>query len=447
MSRRIPLRYPRIGTSAAVAVGVVVSLAPGLLPRTSTAQGLLTGLLVAVSLAFAGGVRKVLSRYMSGGGVSDRWRGPAVAVGVVAVGAAVAHAQHWQNALRAAMGLPDIDGWYWPRCLSGAALDVGLLAGIGLGVRWVWRRLGPARGVGLVVVAVLAAQFVLLPTVAQWRQSAYAAANAAMDPAVVQPVSSARSGSAVSAVSWPSLGAEGRKFVAGAPNRSVRVYVGLESAADLNARVELAIRELERSGGLTRGNLVVVVPTGSGWIDARAAAGLDERFAGDVALVGLQYSEAPSWATFVFGRKAAETSARALFAAVERRLDELPVRPKLYVYGQSLGAAAGSAVFGGNAEQVRRICAAVWAGPPANRVHRASATVLANSSDPVVRWSPRLLWHAPDLAGTRLDAPLPQWLPVISFVQTSVDLLGALGPTPGHGHRYGTDQGTAMGSC
>ncbi|WP_019930142.1 alpha/beta-hydrolase family protein [Nocardia sp. BMG111209] len=441
------MRVPRAGVSVAVAVGVVVSLAPGLLPRTATAQGLLTGVLVAVMFAVVGGVRKVSAWGRFAGGGGDSRRGVVAGLGVVAIGVSVGHAQHWQNSLRAAMGMPDVGLWYWPGCAVGAVVVAGLLVGTARGIGWVWRRLGAARGIGLAVVGVVAAQFVLVPTVTQWRHSAYAAANAAMDPGVVQPVSSARSGSSVSAVSWPSLGAEGRKFVAGAPNRSVRVYVGLESAPDPNARVELAIRELERSGGLDRDNLVVVVPTGSGWIDARAAAGLDERFGGDVALVGLQYSEAPSWATFLFGRRAAEASARALFAAVERRLAGVRDRPKVYLYGQSLGAAAGSDVFSGEDDQARRVCAAVWAGPPANRVHRAHATVLANSSDPVVRWSPGLLWHAPDLGGTRRDAPLPRWLPVIGFVQTSVDLLGALGVPPGHGHRYGTDQGTAMGYC
>jgi hypothetical protein len=36
---------------------------------------------------------------------------------------------------------------------------------------------------------------------------------------------------------------------------------------------------------------------------------------------------------------------------------------------------------------------------------------------------------------------------VVSFLQASTDLLGALNAQPGHGHRYGTDQGTALGTC
>ncbi|MQY23284.1 hypothetical protein NRB20_64120 [Nocardia sp. RB20] len=44
-------------------------------------------------------------------------------------------------------------------------------------------------------------------------------------------------------------------------------------------------------------------------------------------------------------------------------------------------------------------------------------------------------------------APHPPWIPIVGFLQTSVDLLAALTPTPGHGHRYGTDQGTTLGTC
>ena len=62
------------------------------------------------------------------------------------------------------------------------------------------------------------------------------------------------------------------------------------------------------------------------------------------------------------------------------------------------------------------------------------------SSDPVIRWQPSLLWSPPDLSRARVDAPQPAWLPVVGFVQTSVDLLFALDAAPGHGHRYGPDQ-------
>ncbi|WP_330182457.1 alpha/beta hydrolase [Nocardia sp. NBC_01503] len=445
---RLRIRAPRVGTTLGVLFGVLASLAPGLLPRTPTAQAILTALLVLLGLGVVGLGRIALRRMGFGdGSIRRRSRVPVLALAVPAVAVAVAQAEHWQNRLRGAMGVAQVGPAYWLLWGVWTALIVGAVICGCLGIRRVVRRLGRLRSALLLAMIAVATQAVLVPTVVDWRKESYAAANAYVDPTLQQPVSPGRSGSPVSAASWSSLGAQGRKFVAGQPAQGVRVYIGLNSAPDVNARVALAIQELERSGGLQRANLVVTVPTGSGWIDGEAAAGLDRRFDGDVALVGLQYSNAPSWATFVFGRSAAEESARALFTAVEQRVSTLPHRPKLYLYGQSLGALGGNAIFADDADQDRRTCAALWAGPPANDVHRAGATVLANASDPVVHWSPSLLWSPPNLTGTRPDAPVPRWLPVVSFLQTSLDLLGALDAPSGHGHRYGVDQGTALGTC
>ncbi|MFC9894421.1 alpha/beta-hydrolase family protein [Nocardia sp. NPDC127579] len=449
MSPRTALaRSPRIGTTVAVGGATLLSLMPGLLPRTAGAQGILTALLVAVALATAGTGRLILRRM--GGDVNRRFpglRGPLSVITALLVAGAAIYAGHWQNTLRVAMGTPLIGPDYWARSAAVAAVLIAGCVGIARGIRWAVRRLGLARSVALTVVGAIAGSLVLVPGFVEWRQSIYAAANDTVDPTLVQPVSLTRSGSAESAVSWSSLGAEGRKFVSGPAAGPVRVYVGVESAPDLDSRVALAIRELERSGGFTRSNIVVAVPTGSGWIDANAMRGFAQRFGGDAAVVGLQYSYAPSWVTFVFGRDEAARAARALFEAVERRSAELGGAHRLFVYGQSLGAYGGSAVFTDAADQDRRTCAALWAGPPAGQAHHQGATVLANSSDPVVHWSVSLLWRAPDLSGARTDAPVPRWLPIASFVQTTADLLAALDAPPGHGHRYGTDQGTALGTC
>ncbi|WP_327101277.1 alpha/beta hydrolase [Nocardia vinacea] len=439
---------PRIGTTLGIGIGTSISLAPSLLPRTPSAQAILTGLLAAVALAVAGVLRFAsrhwdfdINRRM------DRFRTLLLGSAVLAVVGMVVQATHWQNRLRTAMDTALIGPDYWLRWALVSVAIVGVVAGVFRATGWFARKLGLARSITVGMAAVSVLYLVGVPAVVDWRRSAYAATNATIDPSLVQPVSYVRSGSAESAVSWPSLGAEGRKFVTGSPAGPIRVYVGLDSAPDLDSRVALAIRELERSGGFERSNIVLAVPTGSGWIDANAVRGFFERFGGDVALVGMQYSYAPSWVTFVFGRDDAVAYARALFDAVERRVDTLDHKPELYVYGQSLGALGGSSIFADDTDQDRRTCAALWAGPPAGQVHRAGATVLANSSDPVVHWSPSLLWRAPELRDVRVDAPVPQWLPVISFLQTSADLLAALNAPPGHGHRYGTDQGTAMGAC
>ncbi|OBA67154.1 hypothetical protein A5780_11760 [Nocardia sp. 852002-20019_SCH5090214] len=447
MRRLVTIGTPRTGTLVAAAAGISASLAPGLLPRTSIAQALLTALLVLIALGVAGLGRKVLGHWKFDMHVrTRRFRSAIVIASCAVAGAALIHAWYWQNRLRAAMDFPPVGVRYWLHWAIGVVAVVVPIVLVGRGLRWAARYVGGLRATALVTATVLACQFALLPAVVNWQRSAFASADAAMDPGVVRPVSYTRSGSPDSEVSWASLGAEGRKFVA-ERGRSVRVYIGLDSAPDLDSRVALAIREIERSGGFDRTHLVMMVPTGSGWLDANAARGLDERFDGDATLVGMQYSQAPSWATFLFARADAERSARALFTGIERRLAALAHPPKLYVYGQSLGATAGSAIFADDRDESARVCAALWAGPPASAVHRGGATVLANSSDPVVQWSPRLLWRAPDLTGTRHDAPHPMWLPGLSWVQTTADLLSALAPGPGHGHRYGSDQGTALGSC
>ncbi|MFR9752035.1 alpha/beta-hydrolase family protein [Nocardia sp. 004] len=439
---------PRISTTLGIGVGTVASLTPGLLPRTPSAQAVLSGLLAVLALGMTVVLRAALRYWgIAPSQRQERMRLPLMIATAVLVVSAAAYAGHWQNRLRAAMGVPQIEADYWVRWVIGTALVIGLLIGAVRSILWVLHTIGGRRGRSTAVVTALLLSLIGAPTLTEWRKSVYASANAELDPTVVQPVSYAGSGSAGSAVSWSSLGAEGRKFVSSAPARIVPVYIGVNSAPDLDSRVALAIRELERSGGFTRAHLVVTIPTGSGWIDATAVAGLDRRFDGDVALVGLQYSYLPSWAAFLFDRDAAAATARSLFDAVEHHLRSLTHKPKLYLYGQSLGALGGTAVFTDDTEQDRRTCAVLWAGPPDNRVHRRGATVLANSSDPVLHWSLNLLWRAPDLTGARIDAPVPPWLPVLGFVQTTADLLAALDVPRGHGHRYDTDQGTAMADC
>ncbi|WP_245649728.1 alpha/beta-hydrolase family protein [Nocardia shimofusensis] len=440
------LPLPRIGTSLGIAVGVAASLAPGLLPRTAGAQAILTGLLVAGALGVAAALGWALRRCGVG---TDRQSGrAAVAIAVaVALTAATWRAGHWQNGLRSAMGIAPIDPWYWARCAFGAAVLAGALVTVGRPARRLLGALRTGRTVAGAVAVALVGWFVLAPGIVDWRMTTYAAANAAFDPVAPPRIPAPHSGSAESEVDWAGLGRQGRRFVGGAQDGPIRVYVGVDSAPDPRARVALAIRELERSGGFTRGNIVVAVPTGSGWIDGNAVTGFAERFGDDAAVVGVQYAYTPSWVSFVFGRDQAVTAARELFTAIEERIATMTPRPRLFVYGQSLGAYGGSGIFADEADQDRRTCAVLWAGPPANRALRAGATVLANSSDPVVHWSPALLWRAPALTGVRHDAPLPRWLPVLSFLQTTADLLGALDAPAGHGHRYGTDQGTALGDC
>ena len=62
--------------------------------------------------------------------------------------------------------------------------------------------------------------------------------------------------------------------VMGEPARAapVQVYVGLDSAPTPRERVDLAMAELERTGAFDRSLLVLVSPTGTGYVNYVAVA-------------------------------------------------------------------------------------------------------------------------------------------------------------------------------
>lgn len=154
----------------------------------------------------------------------------------------------------------------------------------------------------------------------------------------------------------------------------------------------------------------------------------------------LAYDDAPSWLSYLTARDDAVATTGALLAAVGRT--RVP-GTRVLLYGQSLGALAGAEAW---ARHPAAADGALWVGPPAD-TRTAGGTVLARVSDPAVVWSPRLLVAPPDRpTGT-------PWVPLVSFLQTSVDLLGAVGAPAGHGHHYGAEQRPAWdlllrtGSC
>lgn len=454
LTTTIPISaLPRTSSTMAVTTATLASLAPSLLPRSALTQALFTGFLAAAGvgiLVLARLLRRLVTHSHPHHPPRDSVR-LLVLIGAMIVATwAIVLADHWQDSLRAAMGMPGIGPDHWMQAILGAALTFLLFAGIGSVVAAVARRLGWIGSATTAVVLATGLQLVAGPALWGMMSRSYSDSNALVDVSVHRPVSAESSGGPESAISWESLGRQGRRFVAaGEQSAAIRTYVGMDSAPDIESRAALAVSELERAGGFTRSAIVVTVPTGSGWIDENAAEGFEKRFADDVAIVGMQYSYLPSWITFVFGRSAADDSAAALFDAVAERIADLPdvLRPALYVYGQSLGSVGGSAIFT-DADQLReRVCGALWSGPPAGSVLTDGATVLANTSDPVVWWSPDLILHRPDLSLAVRDAPVPQWIPGITFLQTSVDLVSALNFASGHGHRYGSEQGTALPDC
>lgn len=438
-------RLPRISTSTLFTTAFVVSLAPSLLPRSSAVQSILTGVLIGIALAIAWLWRLTGGRNRAG---NPRFRSAAVIVGCVLATSSLVSNMLWQNVLRGAMDM-DAVGWMYAVEIIGGSLSVAaILVGLGTACGRVARALRLTRTMILVGIAAVLVHFIVIPASLQMLGSMFSASASSLDPSIDAPTSSTRSGGAESLTRWEDLGREGRLFASGGTNQNtIRAYVGLDSAPTLDDRVDLAVDELDRAGAFDRSVIVVAVPTGSGWIDELALTGAENRFGGDVATVALQYSNKPSWMSFLLADGEAERSADALVRAVSTRAAADPNPPRVVIYGQSLGSVAGSPAYLSARESGSPVCGALWAGPPAGVVNTTGATVLSNSSDPVTWWSSRLLTSAPDLSQVRFDAPTPAWIPLVSYVQTSVDLLTALNVGPGHGHRYGTDQGTLLPTC
>ncbi|BDH58412.1 alpha/beta-hydrolase family protein [Tsukamurella sp. PLM1] len=166
-------------------------------------------------------------------------------------------------------------------------------------------------------------------------------------------------------------------------------------------------------------------------MDPHFVRGVEETLGGDSAIVAVQYTQMPSWQSFLLHRAAAAAAARALIDELHRRAPSTPVR----LYGQSLGTVGVVAARQRAAQVGQRVEAVVQAGTPAGVPVTGVAQL--NASDPVGIWSPRLLVAPPDRTalGGR-TTPRPMWLPLVSFVQATVDLLGATAPPPGLGHRY-----------
>src|SRR4029077_10682329 len=216
------------------------------------------------------------------------------------------------------------------------------------------------------------------------------------------PTSKLRSGGPQSLDSWESLGHQGRVFVSAGPTvekltkfngkpaiEPIRAYAGLHSAPGIKATADLAARELLRTGGLQRAVVAVATTTGTGWINEAEASALEYMYNGNTAIVSMQYSFLPSWLSFLVDKENARHAGQALFEAVDRLVRELPEaqRPKLVVFGESLGSFGGEAPFMSLNNVLARSDGALFSGPTFQNT----------------------IWT--DLTATR-DRGSPEWLPI-----------------------------------
>ena len=411
MSRHLELarRHPHPMLSIGAAAGACAALYPGLLPRSTavtvmvTCGGVIAGILVALAFTRLVFTRFALTR--DGRLPSARARHIAhVASALVLIGAIVLHVL-WQNMIRADLGVSGTPWEYGPAVACAALLTYGALTYL--------PRLSAT--VGVVLVGVVAGLMTTAP-----------AAPARPSTAVGTPVPAAP----------PILAASGTDQAA---------------AASLVHHWEERRALASTPHSAPRRAVVIAVPTGSGWVDPRALAAISTRLHGNVDVLSLRYASMSSWRAFVTDRDAAARSAISLLRMVIEHQQHEPfaARAPIYLYGQSLGAlGADRAREWAQNHYPGAVSGTLLAGVPADTVARTSSSprvVVANASDPVANWSTAALWRPPGKpADTRIvgrHTRIAPWLPVITFVQTSIDLLTALDGPAGTGHRYGAEQG------
>lgn len=507
-------RYTFFGTAVGL-VFVWFSLTPSLLPRGPLFQGLVSGGAGAVGYGigvFAVWlVRFMLSRPATP--AAPRWAWWALAaVGVIGQVLMIVYFHVWQDQIRDLMGVPRMGFWDHPLTAVLAIVVLFALVEVGQLIRRLvlflvrqLERVAPPRVSAVVVVALLLAltiailNGVVVRSAMSTINNTFEAVNDETDPDTPAPVSPLRSGGPQSLVSWESLGHQGRIFVSGGPTvaelsafngapatEPIRAYAGLNSADGIRATALLAAQELLRTGGLAREVVAVATTTGTGWINEAEASSLEYMFNGNTAIVSMQYSFLPSWLSFLVDKENARQAGQALFEAVDALIRVMPEaqRPRLVVFGESLGSFGGEAPFLALNNLIARTDGALFSGPTFNNTIWTDLTrqrdpgspqwlpiyddgenvrfvarpedldrpekpwnaprvvYLQHASDPIAWWDPDLLFARPDWLkeppGYDRTARM-KWIPVVTFLQVSADMAVAIDVPDGHGHRYVKD--------
>ena len=144
------------------------------------------------------------------------------------------------------------------------------------------------------------------------------------------------------------------------------MYAGLQTADTDEERADVLVRELERTRASERKVLVIVPTTGTGWINPVAARALELMYNGDT-----QWSDrnTPICELDLVSRRPGEVheSGRTMIDAVHDWWARLPSdrRPKLVLYGESLGSMAGQGAFNWLPDIARMgFSSVLWVGPP-----------------------------------------------------------------------------------
>jgi len=488
------------------------SLTPSLLPRTFVMQGVLCGFSFPIGYLI-GAVLKEVYLYLELPQLSphDR-RGVRFVLSLAAAVAAIGflwQAATWQNSIRILMEMSPLDSSHPIRTGAIAIAVAAILIGSGRLFQLVRRLLAlrsrrflPHRLANVVsVVAAIALAWMVLNGLIfdiglRFADSSLKQVDSLIEPDVPQPTHQLKTGSNTSLMTWQSLGRRGREFVATGPTAQqissftgkaalepIRVYAGLNSADTPVARAKLALEELKRTGGFERHALLVVVPTGTGWIDPEALDTVEYLHHGDIASVAVQYSYLSSWIALLTEPDYGVETGRALFEEIYGYWTTLPkeTRPKLYLHGLSLGALnsqKSSDLYDVLADPFQ---GALWSGPPfasptwrmatngrvpgtpqwlpkfrhssvirfADQYQTATMpnvpwgpmriVYLQYASDPITFFETSSVYRRPEWMNRPRGRDVSssfRWFPLVTFLQLTLDVAAATTAPMGYGHVY-----------
>lgn len=511
MSLRPLAPLSRTGLSVGMLL-LAASLTPSLLPRDAVIQGLLSGTSLSVG-------------YLLGAGTRAAWRFAELPEGsgrqrmilvrslaflcALLVFFVLSQAAAWQNSVRGVMGMDPIETIY---PVEVALIAAGLFAVL-LALARIFRRAAafiagrmrrrslPPRLAWLIGATAALCLFLAIADgivfrgVLKLADSSLREIDQYVDVNLAPPSVPEKTGSSASLVAWETLGAQGRAFVASGPTgesigrffgtsarEPLRIYVGLNSRPTVEERAQLALDEMLRVDAFGRSVLVVVVPTGTGWVDPAALDTVEYLHRGDIASVALQYSYLNSFLSLMVEPGYGSEAGRALFNAVYRHWTTLPhgSRPRLYLYGLSLGAM--NSMLSADLYDVIAdpFNGALWSGPPFGsatwremtqtrvpgtpawrpRFRDGSVVRFGNqnggfdegapfgpvriaflqyASDPVTFFELSSLYREPDWMKEPRGpdvAPEFRWLPVVTMLQLAFDMAIATTSPIGFGHLY-----------
>jgi uncharacterized membrane protein len=487
------------------------SLSPSLLPRPLAMQGVLSGSSFAVGYG-VGVAGLMLWRFLQLPEIQQhRARLLAIVAGVLCGLIAISYlwqASTWQNSLRALMGMEEIEGLRLAAVGPIAVLVFAVLLLLARlfrrTFRFLTRRLDhyvPPRISHLLGIALSVWLFwawidgLLFSFLLRAADQSFQQLDAVIEDDLPRPSRPEQTGSEQSLVSWQLLGRQGRRYVTSGPDAAqlsdffgtpmpapIRVYVGLNSADSPQQRAQLALEELQRVGGFERSVLLLVTPTGTGWVDSASQDPAEYLFRGDVASVAVQYSYLNSPLALLTQADYGAENARAVFVKIYGHWRTLPVhaRPRLYLNGLSLGSLNSDLSFDLFDIIDDPFDGALWVGPPFRhdswqrttrdrepespawlpRYRNGSVVRFMNqtrglqdqygdwnnfrivflqyASDPITFFDPTIAWQEPDwMRKPRGPDVSPQlrWFPIVTMLQLAVDMMVGTAP-PGFGHEY-----------